>query len=240
MMSMPQTPGGRGAPRMSGIPTPGARSTSGIPTPGRPRSTTHGQSDNQWRPSNPSEFLNDAEAMRALNEAIRANDPAQHRLTADSLLSSVSSDVSGRRSAAGKPPSSYIAPRASTSSAASSNSNAGLRPKTPSSAASSSFRTSQTPRSSTTSVSSRPASRTSDVFGRTPSRQSQHHQPPPNRALDLGDLVRIESLGVEGALQFLGETEFKAGVWAGVELTGQYAGKGKNDGTVNGYVDSVL
>ena len=224
-------------PRTSGIPTPGARSTSGIPTPGRPRSTTHGQSDNQWKSSNQSEFSTDADAMRALNDAIRANDPAHHRLTADSLLSSVSGDASGRRSATGKPPSSFIAPRASTSSAASSNSNTGLRPKTPSSVASSSFRTAQTPRSSTTSVSSRPASRTSDVFGRTPSRQSQHAHPPANRALDLGDLVKIESLGVEGTLKFLGETEFKAGLWAGVELAAQYAGKGKNDGTVNGSVD---
>lgn len=36
---------------------------------------------------------------------------------------------------------------------------------------------------------------------------------------DIGDRVRIESLGFEGVLRFLGEIEGKAGQWAGVELS---------------------
>lgn len=38
-------------------------------------------------------------------------------------------------------------------------------------------------------------------------------------AFDIGDHVRIESLGFEGVLRFLGEIETKPGLWAGVELS---------------------
>jgi dynactin complex subunit len=44
--------------------------------------------------------------------------------------------------------------------------------------------------------------------------------------------VAIHSLGVCGTLRFLGPTEFKSGIWAGVEL--DIIGTGKNDGSVNG------
>jgi dynactin complex subunit len=50
----------------------------------------------------------------------------------------------------------------------------------------------------------------------------------------IGDKVRIQSMGMEGTLRYIGETEFKAGLWAGVELEGGFAGQGKNDGSVNG------
>lgn len=33
---------------------------------------------------------------------------------------------------------------------------------------------------------------------------------------------------------FLGEIEGKSGLFAGVELSGGFVGKGKNDGSVNG------
>lgn len=46
--------------------------------------------------------------------------------------------------------------------------------------------------------------------------------------------MRIESLGFEGTLRFIGEIEGKGGLWAGVELSGGFAGKGKNDGSVGG------
>ncbi|KAK0229731.1 hypothetical protein EDD85DRAFT_122029 [Armillaria nabsnona] len=69
---------------------------------------------------------------------------------------------------------------------------------------------------------SRPPSRTA---GRPPS--SLH-------AFEEGDKVRIESLGFEGTLRFIGEIEGKGGLWAGVELSGGFAGKGKNDGSVGG------
>ena len=67
----------------------------------------------------------------------------------------------------------------------------------------------------------------SDALTRDSSRASQ-------RPLEVGDPVKIESLSLEGTLRFLGEIAGKAGHWAGVELSGQYAGKGKNDGSVAG------
>jgi dynactin complex subunit len=53
------------------------------------------------------------------------------------------------------------------------------------------------------------------------------------RTFDIGDNVRIESLGYEGTLRYIGEIEGKAGVWAGVELGGGFSGMGKNNGSVN-------
>jgi len=221
MSAPPQTPGGRAAtPRHSGIPTPGGtRAVSGIPTPGRSRSTTTTPLPTKV----PADH--DVDAMRALSDAIRANNPARHRATPE--LQIPLSEASGRRSVAGRP---NYSSRASTSSVASTGPTAlekstTFRPRTPSSATTSMFRSVQTPRSS---VSSRPSSRHSDVF-RASSRQANH-----TKALDLGDPVRIESLGVEGTIQFLGEADFKEGLWAGVELSAAFAGRGKNDGSVNG------
>jgi CAP-Gly domain-containing linker protein 1 len=37
-----------------------------------------------------------------------------------------------------------------------------------------------------------------------------------------------------GTLRFLGGVEGKAGTWAGVELDDEFAGRGKNDGSVQG------
>jgi hypothetical protein len=72
----------------------------------------------------------------------------------------------------------------------------------------------------------RPASRTSDVFTRSSSRLG--------KTFEIGDHVRVESLGFEGVLRYLGEIDGKTGQFAGVELSGGFAGKGKNDGSVNG------
>lgn len=72
----------------------------------------------------------------------------------------------------------------------------------------------------------RPASRQSDVFTRSVSRAG--------KTFEVGDNVRIESLGYEGRLRYLGEIDGKSGLWAGVELSGGFSNKGKNDGSVGG------
>ena len=98
----------------------------------------------------------------------------------------------------------------------------------PNSAASSSSAVSSIARgtSSSKAPGPRPSSRASDVFTRSSSRAGRNHE--------LGDTVRIESLGFEGTLRFIGEIDGKAGMFAGVELGGGFAGRGKNDGSVGG------
>lgn len=185
-----------GKPRTSGIPTPGK--FSGIPTPGRIRATSSAASlSGATAPPSELDF-----ASQAFLDAIRANDPAQHRQsrTSDVAVASLSppassfASASGRRSVGGRP----------------------------SSVASSGPRTAQTRAKP---APARPASRQSDVF-RSQSRTG--------RTFEEGDDVRIESLGFEGILRFLGEIEGKSGTWAGVELSGGFAGMGKNNGSVGG------
>ncbi|KAG1895564.1 uncharacterized protein F5891DRAFT_1058064 [Suillus fuscotomentosus] len=182
-----------GKPRVSGIPTPGK--SSGIPTPGRFRSSSSANS----QPT----FDSDVEFMsRAFVNAIKANDPAQHRTSttsnnspsSSSPKSSLATLQSGRRSVTGRP-----------SSVASTSAFAQSRTKTPG---------------------PRAPSRQSDVFTRSVSRAG--------KTFEVGDNVRIESLGFEGCLRYIGEIDGKSGLWAGVELSGGFSGKGKNDGSVGG------
>ena len=187
--------------RVSGIPTPGKSS---IPTPGlpRPRST----SSATQRPSLVTQ--DDDYASRAFAEAIRANDPAQHRGPRANELAA-----------------SQLSPSASTSFAQSGSFSlsASIRPSSSTSSYSSAS-AGRTP--SAKAGPARPPSRTSDVFARSASRAG--------RVFDIGDNVRIESLGFEGILRYLGEIDGKPGMWAGVELSGGFAGKGKNNGSVAG------
>ena len=44
----------------------------------------------------------------------------------------------------------------------------------------------------------------------------------------------MDGTGYTGVLRHLGPVTFKAGFYAGLELTGASTGKGKNDGSVNG------
>ncbi|KAJ6586802.1 hypothetical protein DFH09DRAFT_1141573 [Mycena vulgaris] len=112
--------------------------------------------------------------------------------------------------------------RASDFSAASlSPQSSSFAPRSSSVASSSSLRHPERAKTPTT----RPPSRQSDVF--TGSSRA-------GRAFEVGDNVRIESLGYEGTLRYLGAIDAKPGLWAGVELGGGFAGKGKNNGTVNG------
>ncbi|KAI0665974.1 hypothetical protein C8Q78DRAFT_486889 [Trametes maxima] len=191
--------------RVSGIPTPGKPSA--IPTPGlRPRST----SSAAHRPPGPAhedEFIS-----RAFADAIRANDPAQHRgprASDASLASSISPSTSS----------------ASVSGARSLTASLARPPSAASSSSAYSLGQTRTPAASGR-ASARPPSRTSDVFARSASRAG--------RAFEVGDNVRIESLGFEGVLRYLGEIDGKPGMWAGVELSGGFAGKGKNNGSVAG------
>lgn len=181
--------------RPSGLPTPG-RSSSSIPTPGRSRSSS---TVYHVDPSPPDDM------SRAFADAIRANDPSQHRFIPPSTSSSTASLSpqstthslsSGRRSVAGRP----------SSSMSMSSNKIQERAKTP--------------------ISGR-------ISSRPPSRQTGDVTKPP-RTFSVGDNVRIESLGFEGLLRYVGEIEGKPGLWAGVELSGGFAGKGKNDGTVGG------
>ncbi|KAI6046219.1 hypothetical protein EDC04DRAFT_2632497 [Pisolithus marmoratus] len=178
-----------GKPRVSGIPPPAK--SSGIPTPGRFRSSSN------VNPHTAHDSDTDY-ASRALADAIKANDPSQHRSSlvhgSSPSSSSRATLFSGRRSVAGRP-----------SSAASIPGVVPARAKTPS---------------------ARPPSRQSDTWSRTASRS--------NRTFEIGENVRIESLGYEGTLRYIGEIDGKPGLWAGVELGGGFVGKGKNDGSANG------
>jgi CAP-Gly domain-containing linker protein 1 len=149
---------------------------------------------------------------RAFADAIKANDPALHR--------------TGRISEPTNPPLSPRAPHSflpqtgrrsvagRPSSSASASSTAGATPARPG------------PVTRTKTPSMRSSSRQSDAFIRSASRTG--------RPFEVGDNVRIESLGFEGTLRYLGEIDGKTGQWAGVELSGGFSGKGKNDGSVNG------
>ncbi|KAF8591027.1 hypothetical protein K439DRAFT_1657108 [Ramaria rubella] len=220
------------------IPTParhglvsGLPAASGIPTPGRSRA---GSTVATATPIPPDDSPN---MTRALTDAIRANDPKQHRIAgqrpSENSLSPHSSPssyaaslpASGRRSVA-RPSNINVvtAPRTvSSASAASSSAPRVPLPKTPTSSAGagSAARPAFTPRASTSTATSRPESR-------------QEVRSKKDRTFEPGDAVRIESLGMEGTLRFLGPIEGKPGVWAGVELVPALAGRGKNDGTVNG------
>ncbi|KDN40485.1 hypothetical protein RSAG8_08105, partial [Rhizoctonia solani AG-8 WAC10335] len=140
---MSHTPArGINPPRLSGIPTPGSRPGTATGIPGRPRSSTG---------SNTIHAPRDTEAMsKALQEAIKANDPTRYSNELSPQLPSATFSVSGRRSVAGiqRPPSA-----ASTSSS---------RSKTPVSA------TSARPRAS---LPARPESRTN--IGRSLSHRSR-------------------------------------------------------------------
>jgi len=178
---------------------------SGIPTPGRSRSSS---SANQY-PALPS---SDVEYMsRAFADAIKANDPAHHRpsRTSDAHNAQPSQPLASLLLHSGRR---SVAGR--PSSVASSSSAAGHTP----------YRA--LAEKSKTSTAVRSSSRQSDVSRRSSSRAG--------RPFEVGDNVRIESLGYEGTLRFMGAIDGKSGMWAGVELSGGFSGKGKNNGTVNG------
>ena len=57
-----------------------------------------------------------------------------------------------------------------------------------------------------------------------------------NRNLEVGDVVDVPG-GMHGTVKFIGEVRGKKGIFAGVELSREWAARGKNDGDVEGYVE---
>lgn len=55
-----------------------------------------------------------------------------------------------------------------------------------------------------------------------------------NQNLEVGDLVDVPGM-MHGIIKFIGEVKGKKGHFAGVELSKEFAAKGKNDGDVDGY-----
>ncbi|KAG8956234.1 hypothetical protein FRC04_004311 [Tulasnella sp. 424] len=241
-MSTATTPGRT---RPSALPTPGRQiSNSGIPTPGRPRSSASGHmgADSNGLFSSTSTT---ADEMKALSDAIRANDPSTYRAGSSGLASPALSDsvfgfnggatIVPRKSLSSRPSLGRPTSRASTSTEPNGYSN-GFRSKTPTLPAAR-----FAPRSSTASTASsyvsydRPESQQSEVHSLSRLGHNAADRERMQRGQwEVGDPVRMENLGMEGTLRFLGEIAGKAGTWAGVELLPGFAGKGKNDGSVAG------
>ncbi|KAK7046094.1 hypothetical protein VNI00_007092 [Paramarasmius palmivorus] len=81
---------------------------------------------------------------------------------------------------------------------------------------------------------SQPQRSKTPTHARPPSRSSTSSTTTGPFTPELNTPVRIESLGFEGTLRYIGPIDGKQGLWAGVELSGGFAGKGKNDGSVGG------
>lgn len=96
---------------------------------------------------------------------------------------------------------------------------------------------SPTSRYSMSSVSSSQTAMTSPRSSLTSPRPTAAKRPPPPQSkpaasLRVGERVAVDSMGIVGTLKYLGPTQFKEGVWAGIQL--DIVGTGKNDGSVNG------
>jgi len=192
-----------GKARQSAIPTPGK--TTGIPTPGLLFSVSVASQQPSPPPQEPDVMA------RAFADAIKANDPVLHRV--GRISEPINPPLSPKGPLSFLPQSGRRSVAGRPSSAASSSSTAGATPARPA-----------------------PVARTKTPSIRTSSRQSDAHVRSSSRvgkSFEVGDNVRIESLGFEGTLRYLGDIDGKTGQWAGVELSGGFAGKGKNDGSVN-------
>lgn len=190
--------------------TPGKSRPSGIPARGSaiPTPGTRARSTSTVSNGTGQHAPSEDEFMsRAFADAIRANDPAQHKPSRVSDVSTVSSLAPSLASSSSRRPSSVTSASSAGSFAP---------PRSATSRASNTSKVHPLPRA---------PSRGGDVF-RSVSRTG--------RAFDIGDNVRIESLGFEGTLRYIGEIDGKQGEWAGVELSGGFKGKGKNNGSVAG------
>ena len=55
--------------------------------------------------------------------------------------------------------------------------------------------------------------------------------------IEVGDLVDVPG-GMHGVVKFIGSVRGKKGIFGGVELSKEFAARGKNDGDVDGYVQT--
>ncbi|OXG73024.1 hypothetical protein C349_06687 [Cryptococcus neoformans var. grubii Br795] len=225
--------------RLPQLSTPGRPSpTTGIPTPTarRPRSSLG--------PGQSGTAVSDDLMDRAFQEALRNRPPSSLRSN-DSPNELSESTTSTSHLAAPSATYGLAAPRTP-----------GVRPRTPStlglgapvtpSATSrsvsraglgvrSSLSTSTTAPFTPRRTSLASSTMSSTPFARRPESRASEREPTSAKWVPtVGERVRISSMGYEGVLRFYGTTEFKEGVWAGVELEGGFKGKGKNDGTVEG------
>lgn len=191
--------------------TPGKSRLPSLPTPGRTTGIpTPGRmrsaSNATYQPPAPTE---DEYAARAFADAMKANDPGHHRsyLPADPGSTSLSPHATSGLPQTGRR-SSVGRPSsvASHTSVVSASNSRGFGASTPASV--------------------RAISRASDAHTKSAARLS--------KPFEVGDYVRVESLGFEGTIRYVGEVINKAGVFAGIELSGGFAGLGKNDGTAQG------
>ncbi|CAA7259296.1 unnamed protein product [Cyclocybe aegerita] len=186
--------------------TPARPRQSAIPGPGRLTGIpTPGRSRSSSSVYQTTPITAPNDIERAFHDAVKANDPSHHRTGFPPTL----------------PSSSSLSPQSISHSLSSGRRSVAGRPS--SSASTSSVKVTERAKTPTSArTSSRPPSRQSDAATRLP------------RSFEVGDNVRIESLGFEGTLRYLGEIDGKPGLWAGVELSGGFAGKGKNNGSVAG------
>ncbi|KAK6907893.1 hypothetical protein I203_101894 [Kwoniella mangroviensis CBS 8507] len=215
--------------RLPTLSTPSRSSTSspgaGIPTPTtrRPRSSLG--------PGHiPTPSTSDDAMDRALQEALKVRPPSSLRKkvsedpSSPSLLGVSSSGLAAPRTPGVRPktplglgmPNTPLASRSVSRTGRPSLSASTTNPFTPRRTSMASSTTSNTP------------------FARRPESRASNAHDTSKWVPVVGEKVRINSMGYEGILKYLGATQFKEGVWAGVELEGGFAGKGKNDGTVEG------
>jgi CAP-Gly domain-containing linker protein 1 len=248
-------------PSMSKLPTlstPGRQSGSastGLPTP------TTRRSRSSLGPQPGAFSTPDAEMDSALREVLRNRPPSSMKSSYTAASDDPDTPIAEKH---GHPPSSYL--QAGLGKGLAAPRTPAARSKTPSSLGlglgqPSAPTTPSTSRaSSRPSISGRPSFAGSGLPGpgitprRTPSMASSvsgttpYGRRPESRASAMyesqrghwapavGENVRIDSQGFEGTLRYLGPVEGKEGVFAGVELSPGFAGRGKNDGTVDGYV----
>ncbi|KAL7420492.1 hypothetical protein Q5752_004442 [Cryptotrichosporon argae] len=202
--------------RLPTLTTPGRATTSGIPTPAqrRPRSSL----------ANSHTATNAAEMDEALHQVLRTRPPSSlARDDGDVVPAFLGVTMSATPRTPGMRPKTPLGLGQPTTPSARPRSSL-ARPSLGSST--------MTPRR--TSMASTSASSTTPYARRPESRASAAHAHEARWVPVVGERVRVGSLGMEGTLRYIGTVDFRDGVWAGVELEGGFAGKGKNDGTVEG------